>query len=49
MTEIEFMVEPNGIADDFWCESVAFVGIHRWIIEYGKLNWQYRLGWVRML
>jgi hypothetical protein len=41
MTEIEAIVEPNGIADDFWWESVAFVSIHRRIIDQGELTCQY--------
>ena len=36
MTEIESIVKPNGIADDFWWESVAFVDIHRRIIDQGS-------------
>ena len=28
MTEIEFVVEPNGVTNDVWWESVALVSIH---------------------
>jgi hypothetical protein len=35
MTEIESIVEPNGIADNFRWESAAFVDIHRRIIDQG--------------
>jgi hypothetical protein len=28
MAEVETIVEPDGIADDVWRESVAFIGIY---------------------
>jgi hypothetical protein len=28
MTQIETMLEPDGVTDDIWWESVAFVSIH---------------------
>ena len=29
MAEIETVVEPDGVADDIWWESVAFINSHR--------------------
>ena len=48
MTEIESIVEPNGIADDFWWESVAFVSIHRRIIGQGGMGSIYLADDVRL-
>ncbi len=28
VAEIEFVVEPDGVADDIWRETVAFISIH---------------------
>ena len=33
VTEIEPVVEPNGVADDIGRESVAFVGVHPQIMD----------------
>jgi hypothetical protein len=38
MTEIETIVEPDGVGDDIWLESVAFVGIHRLILPILAVN-----------
>ncbi len=38
MTEIESVVQPDCLADDFGGESMTLVCIHRQIIEYVKLN-----------
>ena len=35
IAKIEMIVEPNGMADDVWRESVAFISIHGLIIRYG--------------
>ena len=43
MTEIESVVEPNGVADDIGRESVAFVSIHPQIIDQWQLTCQYPL------
>jgi hypothetical protein len=32
MTEVESLVEPDGVADNIWRESVALVCIHRMIL-----------------
>ena len=42
--EVESIVEPNGMADDIWRESVAFISIHGLIIRYGQLSCQYPMG-----
>jgi hypothetical protein len=41
VTEIESVVEPNGVADDFGRESVAFVSVHPQIIDHWPLTCQY--------
>jgi len=28
VAEIESVVEPNGVGNDIWRESVAFIGVH---------------------
>ena len=33
VTEIESIVEPDGIADDIWGKSVALIGIHGPIVS----------------
>jgi len=38
IAEIEAVVQPDCIADDFGGESMTLVCIHRQIIENGKLN-----------
>src|SRR6056300_799782 len=40
-TEVESMVEPDGIADDIGWESVPLVRIHRRIIDQRRLTCQY--------
>jgi hypothetical protein len=40
-SKIESIVEPNGIADDFWWKLVALVGIPRRIFDQGELTCQY--------
>jgi hypothetical protein len=38
VTEVESLVEPNGIADNIWRESVALVCIHHQIISFPAFN-----------
>ena len=33
VAEIEAIVEPDGVADDIWWESMAFVSIHSPILS----------------
>ena len=40
-TEVESMVEPDGIADDIGWESVPLVPVHRRIIDQRRLTCQY--------
>jgi hypothetical protein len=41
VTEIESVVEPNGLANDFGRESMAFVSVHPQIIDQWQLTCQY--------
>jgi hypothetical protein len=41
-SEIESMIEPDRVADDFGWKPVTFVGIHPEIIDYGQLSSQYQ-------
>jgi hypothetical protein len=45
VTEIESVVEPNGVADDIGRESVVFVSVHPQIIDQWQLTGQYRPRW----
>ena len=38
VAEIDSMVQPDGVLDDFWWEAVAFVGIRRTIIDQSQLS-----------
>ena len=46
MVQIESIVQPNSVLNDFRWESMAFVwivsNIHPYIIAQLKLTWQYR-------
>jgi hypothetical protein len=41
VTEIEPVVEPNGVADDIGRKLVAFIGVHPEIIDQRQLTCQY--------
>jgi hypothetical protein len=41
MTEVETIVEPDGVADDVGWESVPFISIHAEIVSQTELIWQY--------
>jgi hypothetical protein len=43
-TEVESMVEPDGIADDIGWESVPLVRVYRRIIDQRRLTCQYPAG-----
>ena len=41
VTETKPIVEPAGVGNDIWWESVALIGIHSPIlVEIGDLTWQ---------
>jgi hypothetical protein len=41
VTEVETEVEPDGIRNDIWRESVASISIHAGIVSKTKLIWQH--------
>ena len=44
VAEVETIVEPDGIGDNIWRESVALVSIHRPILSTSaQLTWRYLL------
>ena len=42
VTQVEAIVEPDGIGNDIWRESAAFVGIHPPILEYRETDHVYQ-------
>ena len=41
MAKIDSEMEPNGVADDIWRESVALIGIHIPIlVQISEFTWQ---------
>ncbi len=49
VAEIEAVVEPNGVTDDFGREPVTFIGIHHRTIDYWELSCQYPSDCCRMI
>jgi len=41
VTQVESIVEPDGVGDDVWGEAVSFIGVHPEIVSQGQLIWQY--------
>jgi hypothetical protein len=42
VAQVEAIVEPNGAADDFRRESVAFLCAYPEVVSQERLIWQYR-------
>jgi hypothetical protein len=41
VAEVESIIEPDGIGNHIWWESVSLVGIHPEIVSQEKLRWHY--------